>query len=170
LCDRDHLTNMSKMCGDTLMTNDERVAVGAFVHVSTDKTRNLGIGKVVDLSGQIATVAYIDVPGEEPALQIRVPVAAVRVVTLPQQTRVFRRDEEAGRWQVGRIAEGDGSICLVAFPNKMTANVPRGELQVRWRKPIADPTEFLIRHITETPLFADARSKFIRAVTNQRSA
>lgn len=152
------------------MTKGERVEVGAFVQVATDRTSSLGIGKVVKLSGHSATVAYFDVPGEDPALQVSVSVSNVRVVSLPAQTRVFRRDEDTGRWQVGRIVEGVGSICLVAFPNKVTVNVPREELQVRWRKPIANPTEFLIRHVTETPHFAVARSKFVRAVTVQRAA
>ncbi len=153
-----------------MVTTGERVALGAFAVVATRAANGLGIGKVVELSGQSAKVAYFDVPGEEPALLIDAPVAAVRVVSLPEQTRVFRCDEDTGRWQVGRIADGDGEICLVAFPNKVTANVPREELQVRWRKPIASPTEFLIRHVTETPLFAATRSKFVRAVITQRAA
>lgn len=115
-------------------------------------------------------MAYFDVPGEEAALLIKALVSEVRVVSLPAQTRVFRRDEDTGRWQVGRIADGEGAMCLVDFPNKETANVPREQLLVRWRKPIANPTDFLIRHVTETPLFAAARSKFVQAVTAQRAA
>ena len=153
-----------------MVTTGERVALGAFVVVAAQAARGLGIGKIVALSGRSATVAYFDVPGDESAFQINVPVSEVRVVSLPEQTRVFRRDEDTGRWQVGRIADGDGPTCLVAFPNRVIANVPREELQVRWRKPIANPTEFLIRHVTETPLFAAARSKFVRAVTAQRAA
>jgi ATP-dependent helicase HepA len=153
-----------------LVTTGERLAVGAFVVVEKKAARGLGIGKVVELSGRVATVAYFDVPGEEPALQINASSAEVRVVSLPEQTRVFRRDEDTGRWQVGRIVEGGGPKCLVAFPNHMTANVSREELQVRWRKPITDPIEFLIRHVTETPLFAAARSKYVRAVITQRAA
>lgn len=153
-----------------LETIGEKVALGAFVVVETHAARGLGVGKVVELLGHHATVAYFDVPDDEPALQINVPVGAVRVVSLPEQARVFRRHEDTGRWQVGRIAEGDGPTCLVAFPNRVTANVPREELMVRWRKPISNPTEFLIRHVTETPLFAEARSRFVRVVTNQRTA
>ncbi len=148
----------------------EKIALGAFVTVATEPARNLGLGKVVDLSGHIATVAFFDVPGDLPALQVDAPVAAVRVVSVPGQTRVFRRDEDTGRWQVGRIVDGEGATCLVAFPNKVTVNVPREELQVRWRKPIANPIEFLIRHVTETPLFAAARSNFVHAVTAQKAA
>jgi ATP-dependent helicase HepA len=146
------------------------VTRGAFVVVATQATRGLGVGKVIELSGRNATVAYFDVPSEAPALQIDVPLTSLRVVSLPEQTRVFRRDDVTDRWQVGRIADGEGPICLVAFPNKVIVNVPREELYVRWRKPIKDPTEFLIRQITETPLFGATRSKFIRAVVAQRAA
>lgn len=153
-----------------MATTGERVAVGAFVVVGTDAARGLGIGKVVELSSHRAKVAYFDVPGQAPPLQVDAPITAVRVVSLPEQTRVFRHDEDSGRWQVGRIADGEGAMCLVAFPNGVAANVPREELQVRWRKPIANPTDFLIRRVTETPMFAIARSKFMQAVTAQRAA
>lgn len=153
-----------------MATTGERVAIGAFVIVTTEAERGLGIGKVVELSGHRATVAYFDVPGEAHPFQINVPVTAVRVVALAEQARAFRRDEDTGRWQVGRVLDGDGATCLVAFPNQVTANLPRAELQVRWRRPIANPIEFLMRHVTETPMFAAARSKFMQAVTAQRAA
>jgi len=153
-----------------LATTGERIAIGAFVKVAPGSGRDLGIGKVVEMSGHRATVAYFDIPGETQPFQIDAPVTAVRVVALAEQTRVFRRDEDSGRWQVGRIADGEGPTCLVAFPNQVTANLPRADLQVRWRKPIANPTEFLIRNVTETPRFAAARSKFMQAVTAQRAA
>lgn len=148
----------------------ERVAIGAFVIVATETGRHLGIGKVVEMSSHRATVAYFDVPDEAQPFQIDAPLAAVRVVALAEQTRVFRRDEDTGRWQVGRMVDGEGPTCLVAFPNQVTANLPRADLRVRWRRPIEDPTEFLIRYVTETPLFATARSKFLEAVTAQRAA
>ena len=153
-----------------MVTTSERVALGAFVVVDTQSSRGLGVGKVVELSGRLATVAYFDVPGDESALQIKADVSEVRVVSLPAQTRVFRYKEDADRWQVGRIIEGSGLKCLVAFPNQETVNLPRDELQVRWRKPIANPIEFLVRQVTETPLFADTRSRFVQAVTAQRAA
>ena len=153
-----------------MVTTGENVTRGAFVVVATQDSRCLGIGKVIELSGANATVAYFDIPSEAPALQIDVPLTSVRVVSLPEQTRVFCRYEATERWQVGRIADGYGPICLVAFPNKVILNVPREELYVRWRKPIRNPTEFLIRQVTETPLFSVARSKFIRAVIAQRAA
>lgn len=154
---------------DALAIARERVAPGAFVTVATETGRHLGVGKAVEVSAQSVTVAYFDVPGDAQPFQIDAPSAAVKVVALPEQTRVFLHDEEPGRWRVGRIIDGEGPTCLVAFPNKDLKNVSRDELQVRWRRPIADPTEFLVRHVTETPLFAAARSKFMQAVTAQRA-
>jgi ATP-dependent helicase HepA len=146
------------------------VAIGAFVTVKTNETSALGIGKVVDLMDHHATVAYFDVPGERSALEVTVPVNLLRVVSLPTQTRVFRLHEDTGRWQVGRVLDGEGPTCFVAFPNKVTVNVPREQLQVRWRKPIENPNDFLFRQVTETPLFTDLRSKYVREITNQRNA
>jgi ATP-dependent helicase HepA len=159
-----------KKRGAGLATTGEPVALGAFVIVATETERNLGIGKVVEMLGHRVTVAYFDVPGETQPFQIDASVTDVRVVALAEQTRVFRCNDDTGRWQVGRIEDGDGPTCLVAFPNQESATLPRAELQVRWRKPIANPTEFLIRQVTETPLFAAARSKFTRAVTAQHAA
>lgn len=149
---------------------DEPIIIGSFVTVASESGLALGIGKVTELAGNRATVAYFDVPGESAPFQIETHVSALRSKVLGEQTRVFRHHEATGRWQVGRILDGGGPICLVAFPNQQVTNVPRTELYVRWRKPIADPTEFLARHVTETPLFAEARSRFTRAVTAQRSA
>lgn len=147
-----------------------RCAVGSFVKVATALGNKFGIGKVVEFTGSHASVAYFDVPGDTSHLQIEVPIAALRPVPLAEQTRVFRCDPESGRWQVGRILEGDGPTCLVAFPNKLVLNVHRDELQVRWRQPITNPIEFLVRHVTETPRFAEARARFMRAVTAQRAS
>jgi len=149
---------------------EDTVAIGSFVKVVAETHAFLGIGKVTALSGSRATVSYFDVPGEPSPCQIDTLVSALRPVALPQQTRVFLQDEATGGWQVGRIIDGEGPVCLVALPHQQTSNVRREELQVRWKKPIADPAEFLARHITETPRFAQARSRFMRAIIEQRAA
>jgi ATP-dependent helicase HepA len=132
--------------------------------------KDLGIGKVVDLRDKTVIVAYFDVPGEQPTYEASVPRSIVRVFSLPEQTRVFYRDLDSSRWRVGRIIEGEGATCIVAFPNQDVANLPREQLFVRWSKPINNPTEFMIRQVTETPRFAKARAKFVRAVIAQRAA
>ncbi|MDP3841295.1 MAG: protein DpdE [Oxalobacteraceae bacterium] len=151
-------------------TPGKPITIGSFVKVLSESGRALGIGKVTELTGNRATVAYFDVPGDATPFQIQSHVSALRSKDLDEETRVFRHNEAIGRWQVGRILDGEGPRCLVAFPNQQVANVPRVELHVRWRKPIADPTEFLARQVTETPHFSEARSRFTRAVTAQRAA
>jgi ATP-dependent helicase HepA len=148
----------------------EGLAIGAFVVLSTPLERKLGIGKLVRISGERCVVAYFDVPGETRPFQVDVPITDVRVVALSEQTRVFRCDEVTGQWQVGRIIDGHEPNCLVAFPNRVTDDISRADLQVRWRRPIANPMDFLIRQVTETPFFAEARSKFMRIVTQQHAA
>lgn len=144
--------------------------VGGFVKVKGMPYREYGIGKVIRVQGQLATITYFDTPDESEPTEITVPLSAILSVDLPAQTRVFRLSPGIGRWQVGRVLDGEGPDILVQFPNKEIANVPRDELQVRWRRPIADPVSFLTREITETPRFAEARSAFMKAVTTQRAA
>ena len=148
----------------------ESVRVGAFVIVWTEEHRVLGVGKVSRISGGVVSVAYCDIPGEEVPYEIEVPRADVKVVYIPGQTRVFRFDEDNGRWQVGRTISDEGLDLQLALPNRVTITAPREQIQVRWDRPISNPVEFLIRQVTETPFFADARSEFMRAATQQFAA
>jgi ATP-dependent helicase HepA len=148
----------------------ESVHVGAFAIVWTEEHRVLGVGKVIRISDGVAAVAYCDVPGEEVPYEIEVPRADVKVVSIPAQTRVFRFDEDNGRWQVGRTISGEDVEFELALPNQVTITAPRHQIQVRWDRPISNPVEFLIRQVTETPFFADARSEFMRAAMQQFAA
>lgn len=148
----------------------ERLAIGSFVKVASAQGSALGIGKITELLGNRATVTYFDVPGDIRPFQLETYISELRSVVLAEQTRVFWLDESTGHWQVGRMLDGEGEMCLVAFPNRPATHLPRAELHVRWRKPIVQPIEFLARHITETPRFAEARSQYMRAVTAQRAA
>lgn len=148
----------------------ESVSVGAFVVVWTEEHRGLGVGKAIRISGRYVTVAYCDVPGERDPYQVEVSREHVRVVAIPEQTRVFCYDEAHGRWQVGRTLRDEGFELQLALPNQVTIAAPREQIQVRWHRPISNPLEFLIRQVTETPFFADARSTFMRATTQQFAA
>lgn len=146
------------------------IAIGAFVKVASSPWNGYGIGKLARVQGRHAVVSYFDIPDDTNPPEVVVPIAAVKVVDLPVQTRVFHLDEETSRWRVGRVLDGEGSVVMVQFPNGQIDNLPRGELQTRWRRPIADPVAFLSRRVTETPLFAEARSGFVRCVVGQRAA
>lgn len=151
-------------------TPEDAYPIGVFVKVKSEDARTLGIGKITDRRGHHATVTYFDVPSDSSPFKIEAHVSDLAVSMLPEQTRVFHQDEGSGRWRVGRVVHGEGSTCLVAFPNKQIVNIPRDQLYVRWQKPISRPIEFLARQIAETPRFAQARSRFMRAVTRQRAA
>lgn len=148
----------------------EGISVGAFIRVSSSPHAEWGVGKVTRLHGKEVAVSYFDVPDDPRPTEVVVPIAAVNVVDLPEQTRVFQIDKENSRWRVGRVLDGAGQTVLVQFPNQQIVNAPREELHTRWRRPIADPVAFLIRQVNETPLFAEARAAFVRTVILQRGA
>ena len=145
------------------------LAVGSFVQVASEVGKRLGIGQVTELVGNRATVTYFDVPDEVEPFRIEALVSGLRAADLAEQTRVFRRDEITGRWQVGRILDGEGPSCLVAFPNGQTSTVARTDLRVRWRRPIANPVDFMARFVNETPRFAE-RGTFALHAIDCRSA
>src|SRR4051794_33514505 len=94
------------------------VVEGAFVKIAVPAYSAWGVGKVWRVQGRQATVRYFDLPDDSTPPEAVAPLAAVRVVDLPAQTRVFRVDETTGRWQVGRVLDGEGATVLVQFPNK----------------------------------------------------
>jgi ATP-dependent helicase HepA len=146
------------------------VAIGAFVKVALSPWNGYGIGKLTRVQGRQATVSYFDIPDDANPPEVVAPLAAVKVVDLQEQTRVFHLDEGTGRWRVGRVLDGEGPVVMVQFPNGQIDNLPREDLHTRWRRPIADPVAFLSRRVTETPMFAEARSGFVRSVIGQRAA
>jgi ATP-dependent helicase HepA len=128
-----------------------------------------GIGKVVSVSGTLATVQYFNSPIEEPEI-VTVPLSLVREIALPPQTRAYWFDEALTAWRVGRIIDCVGKRIEVRFPNGDERSLPAGDLHIRWDKPIVDPAPFLAQFVCETPLFADARSAFARSLMAQRGA
>jgi ATP-dependent helicase HepA len=66
--------------------------------------------------------------------------------------------------------DGEGDTIQVQFPNSEVVNLPLATVFVRWRRPIDDPAAYLAKLITETPLFAVNRSKFLRSIVWQRAA
>lgn len=154
----------------TVAKGVQTVLPGTFVKVSSAPYCDYGLGKVVRTQGTYAIVRYFDSPDELDPTEVAVPILELRTVDLAPQTRVFRVAPGSHRWQVGRVLDGADPQVLVQFPNGDIANVAREDLQVRWRRPITDPVVFLAREVSETPRFAEARSAFIRAVTEQRAA
>lgn len=128
-----------------------------------------GIGKLVSISGEEATVEYFNSPIDEPQI-VTAPLALVREVSVPPQTRAYWFDEDLKAWRVGRIIDGEGERIEIRFPNSEQRILPSSDIYVRWDKPITDPSPFLAQFVVETPLFANARSAFANALIAQRGA
>jgi len=134
-----------------------------------DEVRLRGFAKSAQRSKGQVLLEYFDVPGDTDPPGYWVSVAQVRKVDLPTQTRVFVQSDGRG-WRVGRVLNGEGERILVQLPNAAPLLVDAADVFVRWTAPIRDPISFLAQKIVETPLFADARSDFLAAVTVQRVA
>lgn len=151
-------------------TGGNGLGIGKFVKVVSPPWNAYGIGKLNRVQGQQAVVCYFDVPDDTNPPQVTVSLTDVKGVDLPVQTRVFHLDEDIGRWRVGRVLDGKGAVMMIQFPNGQVQNLPSEALHTRWQKPITDPVAFLSRRVSETPLFAEARSGFVRCVLAQRAA
>lgn len=81
------------------------VATNAQVFVTALSRPDAGISKLVQVSGQIAHVAYFDTPSPEGRIYREWPVRTVRPVRLMRQTRAFYQDESES-WRVGRVLDG----------------------------------------------------------------
>lgn len=145
------------------------IKLGSFVAVNSLPYRTWGVGKFASASGNMACVQYFDAPGAPLPDIVECPVTSLKWVTLPTQTRVYRR-HTAGRWQVGRVLHDENNEILVQFPNNDRTTIDAEQLQVRWSRLLRDPLPLLAVEATETPFMADARSEFVRQVSRQRTA
>jgi ATP-dependent helicase HepA len=144
--------------------------MGRFVVVHGDsEPARFGIGKLESYSGRTARISFFDGPTTEPVV-VEVPRADVELAAVPEQTRAYWQDPRSGAWRVGRVAADAEERILVRFPNREDQLLSVDDLNVRWRKPIDDPTSYLAQRINETPIFADGRSGFVRAIIGQRAA
>lgn len=128
-----------------------------------------GLGKVLSTGGSLATVEYFHSPIDDPIV-LTLPTSSLHKVEVAPQTRAYWFDTALNAWRVGRILDGEGDRFAVKFPNGDERILPAIDLQIRWEKPIVDPAPFLAQFICETPLFANARSGFVRAIMDQRGA
>lgn len=141
-------------------------SAGDFVKIRQGSSASWGVGKLVRIDGNIATVRYFEAPGVtvDPIL---CATADLKGVTLPAQTRVYRRHMAGGRWQAGRVLDAGDRVVLVQFPNGDAINCDVQDLETRWSRPLRDPIPFLIAQATETPFLHETRAAFARAVSDQ---
>jgi len=130
---------------------------------------SLGIGKKTSISGQHCTVEYFDAPVSKPIV-LDLDTAAVEAVTIPEQTRIYHFNDAIGAWEIGRLLDDHGDKQFIRFPNGVSRYLKVADVFVRCNRGIEDPTGFLGAKISETPRFAEGRSRFVRSVIAQRAA
>lgn len=129
-----------------------------------------GLGKIVQIHGSQGVVEYFDTPASEVRHRISVPASSIRRKRLGRNTRVFTFDEISNQWTIGRVRNDNGEGVEVRLAHKNDVYLPYDRVFVRWKRPIEDPVGFLGNFITETPQYAEARSRFMRNYVFQRGA
>jgi ATP-dependent helicase HepA len=138
----------------------------------------LGIGKLVNRSGNTAEVEFFESPFGPKLHRRCFKLGQIRAVELGLQTRVFWLDRATGLWRAGRVdgppvrtkADGDAEdVYFIRFPNHNDRQIPVSDLYVRWSHPVADPAEFLAAQVSDTPFFADGRRAIVRHFLRQRA-
>jgi len=130
-----------------------------------------GLGKIVNKEGTLVTVEYFEGPGQVGERR-RIVHQSNNIIRkrLGRNTRVYVYREETNQWFIGRVLEDYGYGMSVRLPNRVDVNLDYGNVFVRWKHPIQDPTVYLGNFITETPRYAEARSGFIKNYLYQRAS
>lgn len=140
--------------------------VGRFV-----RTAALGVGRLVDLTNDVARVRYFQAPGRSPYVEQAHPPSEVSTATLATHTRAYLHDGR--RWRIGRV-DGvhpqDPSKYLIAFPNAEGAVLPMESFDVRWHVPISDPFDVLEALGGDSPVVYEARLDLLGEWSRQRAA
>ncbi|MEA3077257.1 MAG: ATP-dependent helicase HepA [Actinomycetota bacterium] len=156
------------MASDTRTAASPVVAdnVGDFV-----RTDAFGIGRLVDLTNDIARVRYFQAPGRSPYVEQPHSASEVSAVTLPTHARAYLHDGR--RWRIGRV-DGvhpqDPAKYLIAFPNADGAVLPTESFDVRWQLPITDPFDVLEAVGGDSPVVYEARLDLLAEWSRQRAA
>lgn len=143
--------------------------MSGFVRARDHACAAWGVGKIIEIETGEATVSWFDSPITESRI-LRIPTKHLVRAPLERQTRVYWLDHAADNWRVGRILDADDISAQVRFANRDDLSLPLSALEVRWNRPIEDPSAFLAAQINASPLFAQARSRFSRSLIGQRGA
>ena len=127
-----------------------------------------GVGKIVGSEGGRAVVEYFDSPSVDGRNCRTVPTSQVVRKALGRNTRVHTFDELSNEWRIGRVREDDGAGVEVRLADKVDIYFSYDQVFVRWKRPIQDPVVFLCHFVTETPIYAQARSNFLQSYLTQR--
>lgn len=130
----------------------------------------MGVAKVVDSARAKIMVEYFDSPAKLHRESRQVAATQISKISLGKNIRVYFQDAKTERWFVGRVLEDSGNGVAVRFTDKKDYFLKYEEIFVRCNKPIHDPIDYLANVITETPQYAEARSKFLASYIIQRGA
>lgn len=131
---------------------------------------DLGLGKIIDTSGNTWTVEYFDSPLNLTHEIHHVPKSRVNRKLLGKNTRIYFLHSLTNRWIVGRVLQDNDDGVEVRFTDKKDVFLDYEQVFVRCKRPIADPTDYLANFITETPQYSQARSNFLESYLLQRGA
>ena len=139
-----------------------------FVHV-----RHRGFGKISFVEDGDATEAEVEFftsPADGGTETVPLPIRKVRRRTPPHRHRCFYRKN--GRWNTGRILAvlEDEVTVAPAHAERRRVQVPIADVYVRCRGQSVDPVEIIKAGVTEDPKHAKARTAFVEASLNLRSA
>ena len=127
-----------------------------------------GFGKFIGKEGGQAVVEFFDSPALEGCKRRKVSFADVVPKKLGRNTRLYVFDEVLSEWCIGRVREDDGEGVEVRLAGRVDSYFPYDRVFVRWKRPIKDPVVFLGYFVTETPIYAQARSGFLKSYLAQR--
>ena len=130
----------------------------------------LGFGKVISAVGSTWKVEYFDGPSSNGRVTRTVSKSKIVRRTLGPNTRIYHHDESTNQWTVGRVLQDDEDGAEIRFANRTDVFLHHENMFVRWAKPIDDPVQFLSLAITETPMYAEGRSRFLDSYVAQRGA
>ncbi|MFF2255131.1 protein DpdE [Streptomyces sp. NPDC058142] len=131
-----------------------------------------GVGRVTAVEGDNVKVDFFESIAEPVAHTQWVAAHLCTPVSLPDQTRVYRRDPSTGVWFVGRVQGSDPGVYYVRFPNHPNVHPPvrTTELHVRWDQPVKNPVATLGAGGNESGYFHDARLPMLHGLIAQRGA
>ncbi len=129
----------------------------------------LGIGKVIDISENQATIEYFCSIGRR--IEKTLPLTNLSRFKLERQTRCYIFLESQETWIIGRIYQWDEDIdkYQVDLPDKKTIAVSEQKVYVRCSLPQTEPIETLAMKGQETPYFHDRRFAFVKSMILQRA-
>lgn len=139
-------------------------------HPFVESSENsLGIGKVIAINGESATVEYFRSPVDEEPIRRDVATSSLARVTLYPETRAYFRNPATDGFEIGRVLDyqRDDQLYLVRFPNDQPRMLSSDEFEVRCRLPILEPTDHLASQVNETAFWHEARSGFVKHLLDQ---